>query len=55
MRVHLTPRAAARGRKAEEEVNARTLLELPDGRIGWVSTIYIQGGEKIAGVPDCAW
>ncbi|MFI9613451.1 peptidase M23 [Streptomyces sp. NPDC052023] len=32
-----------------------TLVELADGKIGWVSNIYIQGGEKIAGVPDCAW
>ncbi|MFE0450077.1 peptidase M23 [Streptomyces sp. NPDC058914] len=32
-----------------------TLVELADGKIGWVNNIYIQGGEKIAGVPDCAW
>ncbi|MFJ2598426.1 peptidase M23 [Streptomyces erythrochromogenes] len=32
-----------------------TLLKLPDGTIGWVNNIYIQGGEKIAGVPDCGW
>ncbi|MFG2339466.1 peptidase M23 [Streptomyces yangpuensis] len=32
-----------------------TLLRLPDGTIGWVNNIYIQGGEKIAGVPDCGW
>ncbi|MDX6758828.1 MULTISPECIES: hypothetical protein [Streptomyces] len=32
-----------------------TLLKLPGGTIGWVNNIYIQGGEKIAGVPDCGW
>lgn len=32
-----------------------TLVELADGKIGWVNNIYIQGGEKIAGVPDCSW
>ncbi|WP_405419803.1 peptidase M23 [Streptomyces erythrochromogenes] len=32
-----------------------TLLKLPNGTIGWVNNIYIQGGEKIAGVPDCGW
>ncbi|MEU0672959.1 peptidase M23 [Streptomyces sp. NPDC006172] len=32
-----------------------TLVELADGRVGWVNNIYIQGGEKIAGVPDCSW
>ncbi|MFF3848753.1 peptidase M23 [Streptomyces sp. NPDC002328] len=32
-----------------------TLVELADGRIGWVNNIYIRGGEKIAGVPDCSW
>ncbi|MGW1541919.1 peptidase M23 [Streptomyces sp. NPDC002309] len=32
-----------------------TLVELADGKVGWVNNIYIQGGEKIAGVPDCSW
>ncbi|WP_336317873.1 peptidase M23 [Streptomyces lavendofoliae] len=32
-----------------------TLVKLSDGTIGWVNNIYIQGGEKIAGVPDCGW
>ncbi|WP_128379424.1 peptidase M23 [Streptomyces cavernae] len=32
-----------------------TLVELSDGKVGWVNNIYIRGGEKIAGVPDCAW
>ncbi|MFJ9944198.1 hypothetical protein [Streptomyces erythrochromogenes] len=32
-----------------------TLLKLPNGTIGWVNNIYVQGGEKIAGVPDCGW
>ncbi|WP_107047447.1 SH3 domain-containing protein [Streptomyces sp. NRRL F-2664] len=32
-----------------------TLLKLPNGTIGWVNNIYLQGGEKIAGIPDCGW
>ncbi|MFJ4686636.1 peptidase M23 [Streptomyces sp. NPDC088789] len=32
-----------------------TQVELADGTIGWVNNLYIRGGEKIAGVPDCAW
>ncbi|GAA4936021.1 peptidase M23 [Streptomyces coeruleoprunus] len=32
-----------------------TLVETPAGKIGWVNNIYIKGGEKIAGVPDCNW
>jgi hypothetical protein len=30
-----------------------TELLTPDGKWGWVTNIYIKGGQKIAGVPDC--
>lgn len=31
-----------------------TYVQTPSG-YGWINNVYLQGGEKMAGVPDCTW
>ncbi|GKQ35084.1 peptidase M23 [Streptomyces sp. A012304] len=32
-----------------------TYVRTGGGQLGWVNNIYLQGGEKMAGVPDCTY
>jgi hypothetical protein len=32
-----------------------TYVRTSGGQLGWVNNIYLQGGEKMAGVPDCTY
>ncbi len=31
------------------------VMEFPGSDVAWVNNLYIRGGEKIAGVPDCTF